>query len=553
MASVLEQHPLKAKVESVRKSIQYEPSYWGDFFIRLSPVTQEIDSSVEKRVEELKREMRKVMRNTNEPLQKMNLVDAVQRLGLGYDFEEEIDEALKQINDVCIDDDLHAFALWFRLLRQWGYNTPSDGFNKFTNEHGKFNDSLNSDAKGLLSLYEAAHLALPGEDILDEAVAFTMHYLPLIKNNNKVSVSLAMDIERALYMPLRKGMARLQARQYISIYEKDEQRNEVLLELAKLDCNRVQRLLQKELKNISLWWKELALIEKLRFARDRLVECYYWALGVCPEPHQSRSRRVFTKTVVLTSVLDDIYDHYGTIKELTPFNDVIQRWDMEAMKQLPDYMQIFIHALADIFEEFEKDLSPEGNSFRVDYLKKAMKNTSRFYLQEAIWGAEQYVPTFEERLSVSVQTSGYPMLHCATLVGLEEINLTKEVYDWVTTIPKLVYSIALHSRLMDDIVDVKIKLEEGQVISTVQCYALKKGISEQEACVDLQKMIKECCKTINEELLKPSSIPIVARKPALNLNCVAEVIYKSHNSYDEPSTDMKDNISALLVNQVPII
>ncbi|KAK1314278.1 Bicyclogermacrene synthase [Acorus calamus] len=79
-----------------------------------------------------------------------------------------------------------------------------------------------------------------------------MFHLPLIKNNNKVSVSLAMDIERALHMPLRKGLARLQARQYISIYEKDEQRNDVLLELAKLDYNRVQRMLQKEVKNISL-------------------------------------------------------------------------------------------------------------------------------------------------------------------------------------------------------------------------------------------------------------------------------------------------------------
>ncbi|KAK1315220.1 hypothetical protein QJS10_CPA06g00021 [Acorus calamus] len=235
------------------------------------------------------------MRHANEPLQKMILVDEVQRLGLGYDFVQEIDEAMKQINDVCIDNDLHAFALWFHLLRQWGYDTPSDGFKKFANEHDKFNESLSSDARGLLSLYEAAHLGLPGEDILDEAIAFTMCHLPLIKNNNKVSISLAMDIERALHMPLRKGLARLQARQYISIYEKAEQRNDVLLELAKLDYNRVQRMLQKEVKNISLWWKELALIEKLRFARDRLVECYYWALGACPDPHQSRSRIVYAK------------------------------------------------------------------------------------------------------------------------------------------------------------------------------------------------------------------------------------------------------------------
>ncbi|KAK1314276.1 (-)-germacrene D synthase [Acorus calamus] len=383
-----------------------------------------------------------------------------------------------------------------------------------------------------------------------------MHHLPLVKNNNKVSVSLAMDIERALYMPLRNGMARLLARQYISIYEKDEQRNDALLELAKLDYNRVQRLLQKELKNISLWWKELALVDKLKFARDRLVECYYWAFGVSPEPNQSRPRRVFAKTVVLTSVMDDIFDHYGTLEELIPFNDVIQRWDMEAMKQLPDYMQIFIQALADTFKEFEKDLSSEGNSYRVDYLKKAMKDMSRLYLQEAKWGAKRYVPTFEEHLSVTVQSSGYPMLHCATLVGLEDINLTKEVYDWVISIPKLLHFTALHSRLMDDIADVeqdKIRQEEGQVISTVQCYVLEKGISEEEACLDLKKLMKKCSKIINEELLKPSSIPIEARKPALTLKCVAEVIYRVHNSYNEPSGEMKDNISTLLVNPVPII
>ncbi|KAK1257171.1 hypothetical protein QJS04_geneDACA024803 [Acorus gramineus] len=254
--------------------------------------------------------------------------------------------------------------------------------------------------------------------------------------------------------------------------------------------------------------------------------------------------------------MDDMHDHYGTLEELIPFNDVIQRWDMEAMKQLPDYMQIFIHALADTFEEFEKDLSSEGNSYRVDYLKKAMKDLSRLYLQEAKWGAERYAPTFEEHLSVTVQSSGYPMLHCATLVGLEDINLTKEVYDWVITVPKLLHFTALHSRLMDDIADVeqdKIRQEEGQVISTVQCYVLEKGISEEEACLDLKKLMKECSKIINEELLKPSSIPIEARKPALTLKCMAEVIYRVHNSYNEPSSEMKDNISTLLVNQVPII
>ena len=33
-------------------------------------------------------------------------------------------------------------------------------------------ESLNSDVRGMLSLYEATHLRVHGEDILDEALAF---------------------------------------------------------------------------------------------------------------------------------------------------------------------------------------------------------------------------------------------------------------------------------------------------------------------------------------------------------------------------------------------
>ncbi|KAK1289129.1 putative terpene synthase 2 [Acorus calamus] len=67
-----------------------------------------------------------------------------------------------------------------------------------------------------------------------------------------VSPSLAIDISRALEMPLHKGMARLQARQYISIFAKDDARDDILLKLAKLDYNRVQKLHQEELRNISM-------------------------------------------------------------------------------------------------------------------------------------------------------------------------------------------------------------------------------------------------------------------------------------------------------------
>ncbi|KAL0297919.1 UNVERIFIED_CONTAM: Gamma-cadinene synthase [Sesamum calycinum] len=50
-------------------------------------------------------------------------------------------------------------------------------FNKFKDEDGEFEKTLTSDAKGLLSLYEAANVRIHGEDVLEDAVAFTSHHL----------------------------------------------------------------------------------------------------------------------------------------------------------------------------------------------------------------------------------------------------------------------------------------------------------------------------------------------------------------------------------------
>ena len=83
----------------------------------------------QKQVEDLKEEVRReLMAAAGEPLQQLNFIDSVQRLGLAYNFEKEIEEALAHVYDKYyhyIDDkydDLYHVSLWFRLLRQQGYN-----------------------------------------------------------------------------------------------------------------------------------------------------------------------------------------------------------------------------------------------------------------------------------------------------------------------------------------------------------------------------------------------------------------------------------------------
>ncbi|KAK1289131.1 (-)-germacrene D synthase [Acorus calamus] len=376
MASIL-QHPLNAKDEVVvRKTAHFTPSYWGDFFINF---ISKSDPCTYKRENELKEEVKKMFfTHSDEPLQElMSLIDAIQRLGLGYHFEEQIDVALKRIYDASVDyDNLYFFSLLFRLLRQAGYNISSDCFNKFKNEDGKFKESLSGDARGLLSMYEAAYLGIHGESILDEAIAFARGHLKSMVG--QVSAPLARDIELALDMPTRRSLVRIRTKQYISVYEMDDQRNDVLLELAKLDYNRVQRLHQRELREVSAWWKETGLAQKLSFARDRVVECYVWALGTYHEPKNSRGRIISAKVSTLTALLDDTYDSYGTFEELQPFNDMIQRWDLGTLHEVPEYMQVFIVALFDTFKEFEEELKGESKAYRVDYLRESREQENDY-------------------------------------------------------------------------------------------------------------------------------------------------------------------------------
>jgi isoprene synthase len=72
----------------------------------------------------------------------------------------------------------------------------------------------------MLSLYEASYLAFEGENLLEEALAFTRMHLKDLKGD--VSKSMAEQISHTLEVPLHRGMLRLEARWYIEAYNKRE-------------------------------------------------------------------------------------------------------------------------------------------------------------------------------------------------------------------------------------------------------------------------------------------------------------------------------------------
>ncbi|XP_058217036.1 (-)-germacrene D synthase-like [Rhododendron vialii] len=221
-----------------RRSANYRPSIWGDHFLAYGSAATEMEVKMEQRIEQLKEKVREMIAaRVDKPSQKLNLIDAIQRLGVAYHFKTEIETALQDIyetyHEMAGDEDLYTVALSFRLLRQHGHPISCDVFNKYKDNKGKFQESVAGDVRGMLSLFEATHLRVHGEDILDEALTFTTTHLNSALPNLSKN-PLAAQVVHALNQPIHKGLTRLEARCYILFYEQDDSHNKTLLDFAKI-------------------------------------------------------------------------------------------------------------------------------------------------------------------------------------------------------------------------------------------------------------------------------------------------------------------------------
>lgn len=124
-----------------------------------------------------------------------------------------------------------------------------DIFCKFMVKERTFEACRSLDAKGLLSLYEASHTMISGEKVLEEAKEFSSKHLSCLMGN--LQGNLREQVKHALEMPFHWRMPRLEAKHYIDVYGRSDEKNMVLLELAKLDFNFVQSKHQENLKEVS--------------------------------------------------------------------------------------------------------------------------------------------------------------------------------------------------------------------------------------------------------------------------------------------------------------
>ncbi|XP_071693553.1 (E)-beta-farnesene synthase-like [Rutidosis leptorrhynchoides] len=543
----------------VRNTMTFHPSIWGDQFLEYKEKDELVANNV--LIEELKNEVRKelMIGGSNEYMKILQSIDVVQRLGVAYHFESEIEEALQHIyityGDKGIDHkNLQNISLWFRLLRQQGFNVSSGIFKTQMDTNGKFKESLSNDALGMLGLYEAAYMRMEGEQVLDDALEFSKLHLgkQLAKDPASCDSLLRTQIEQALKQPLQKRLARLEAVRYIPIYEQEANHNENLLKLAKLDFNFLQAMHKKELSQICKWWKDLDLRNKLPYVRDRLIEGYFWILAIYFEPQHSSLRMFLIRSCMWIIVIDDTFDNYGTFEELELFTHAVERWSMSYLDGLPEYMQLIYRELLNVHQEMEETLEKDGKAYQIHYIKEMVKEYTRSLFKEAEWVKAGYMPMLEEYLSNSLITCAYPLIIARSYVGQVDL-VTEDSFKWVSTHPPLVRASCLVLRLMDDIATHKEEQERGHVASSIECYQKETGASVEEAYKYFSKQVEDAWKLINRESLRPTGVPFPLVMPAINLARVCDALYyEGKDGYNHAGKEMKTHIKSLFINPIVV-
>ncbi|CAE5963153.1 unnamed protein product [Arabidopsis arenosa] len=441
----------------------------------------------------------------NETKKRMIFIYLLVSLGLACHFVDEINENLKHGFEareeiMSGEDDLYTVSTIFWLFRTYGYNMSCDVFKRFRRKDGMFKECLVGDAKGMLSLYEAAHLETRTEKILDEALRFTSGHLELLAEGGTIPPHISRLIKNSLYIPQHHNIEMLFAKGYILFYEQEEDHDKILLRLSKLNFRFLQLHWIQELKTLTKWWKEQDLASKLPpYFKDRMVEY--------------------------------------------------------SVDSLPDYMKpIFIFVMNIFGESKSMERSEEDEeSYSVQaVLEEEFKILMRSYVPVGDWERANTVPTFDESMEVKETQIAIFVTLLLSFLGLGHIDM-ELAYKWLKSRPKFVRALARKARLLNDMTGFEDDMSRGDEVNIVNYYMKEHNVSKEETLREFNKMLRETKKVINEEFLKMAKrMPIHILQRAINCEKITTVTYRDGDGHTNPIGRFKDHITSLFVELMPL-
>ncbi|CAN1852495.1 Ent-kaur-16-ene synthase, chloroplastic, partial [Linum perenne] len=337
------------------------------------------------------------------------LVDAVQSLGIYRHFLDEIRVTLDEIYKCWQQGDEEIFldpttcAMAFRLLRLSRYPVSSDVFSRFT-EDLFWNDTLEGylkDERAVLELHKASNLIYLEDSILEEQQLWTHQFLVKLLDEQSSDSN------------------------YEDLNQRPRPQNcfnswgERIAKLAAGDFNSLQSSYRTELQHLMLWLEEKGM-DEMSFAKVRMGYCYYSAAATFSNPNHSDARILYAKHAILVSLVDDMFDMFGTHDDLLNIVHLFETWNVNAPKaefNSPLVKTLYWAIHSTICENVEKAFPLQGRSI-MDHLVELWTDILKSMLKEAEWSKTNTLPTFEEyftnaTISLALRAYLIPALYLA--------------------------------------------------------------------------------------------------------------------------------------------
>lgn len=567
-----------------RRTGDHHPNLWDNVFIQslsspygassYSERAEKLIGEVKNMFESLSVEEGEVMSPMYDLLQRLLMVDNVERLGISRHFENEIKAAIEYVYSYwsergigCGRDsvvpDLNSTALGFRILRLHRYSISSDVFKVFEDQNRPFAcfpSPTEGEIRSIINLYRASLTLFPGETNMEMVEISSKRYLNEALQKLPVS-RLSQEVEDVLRYGWYRNLPRVEARNYIDVFVQDSSsrlnkntNHEKLLELAKLEFNICQSWQQKELQYMSSWWKDSGLADQLTFARHRPVEYYTLASCISTEPKHSAFRLGFARACYLITVLDDMYDTFGTIDELELFTEAIKRWNPSATEQLPEYMKGVYMVFYETVTEMAREAQKTQGRDTLDYVRKAWEDYFEAYLQEAKWISSGYLPTFQEYFENGKASFGFRVATLQPILTLE-VPLPEHILQGIDFPSRFNELATSFLRLLGDTRTYKAESARGEEASCISCYMKDNlELTEEDVVSRLNIMINDIIKKLNWELLKPeNNIAVIsAKEHTFKMARALNHLYIYRDGFTVAGKETKKFVTRTAIESVPI-
>ncbi|KAL4582740.1 hypothetical protein LXL04_007299 [Taraxacum kok-saghyz] len=282
------------------------------------------------------------------------------------------------------------------------------------------------------------------------------------------------------------------------------------------------------------------------------MECFFWTVGVVSEPQYDSCRVEITKVGTLITVIDDVYDEYGSLDELIDFTDAVKRWDIDAVKHMPEYLQLCFRTLYNTINGIGSKSSIAKDQEIVQVLAKVWGELLEAFLLEAKWTHNKYIPTLQDYLENAWRSvSGVVILtHGYFLINKE---IKKDVVESLEKYNELLKWSSIVFRLCNDLGTSPDEIERGKTANAISCYMHENGVCEEVAREYITNLIDEAWKELIKAQVTCSQESTNAFSDmAINLARISHCTYQHGDGHGAPDDRAKDRVKSVIIEPIPI-